>query len=506
MPQNNSYDVIVVGGGSSGCVAAARLSEDGHRRVLLLEAGPDPSPIPDAIADGSHGTVPLFESPFLETYPTSRPNGSTYDLLSGRIMGGGSSVNAMVMVRPTKHDLDTWAGRGNPGWSYEECLPVLKRIETYHGRGDNEIHGNAGPTHIEQSSPLDARVSGFMAAFIQRVLQMGLPFSAEESVPDPVGVMPVAANIREGLRQSTTVSYLDAARERPNLRVVADATVLSLKVNGSRAHGVRYERFGEPHSASARRVVVCAGVYHSPQLLMLSGIGPSGDLERLGIEVMHSVPGVGHNYQDHAAVTMMFDRSSQERAVLPIAGLVRVVFKSDAGLPNADIDVYLRPAIERQGSSSALPIMVNILSHQARGRVYLNSADPRQLPGIDNALLTHPADIRAMTTGMEFVHELVQGDSMEPYYGSLLQPSPDEDWERYARATYDSYQHGAGTCMMGPASDPMAVVDGELRVHGIHGLYIGDASVMPTIPHANTNMAALMIGERVSEFVVAAGG
>ena len=458
------------------------------------------------IADGTQGTRPILESPYLLMYPTQRrSDDSTFYPLSERIMGGGSSVNAMAVVRPTKHDLDTWASRDNPGWSYDNCLPVLKRIESDQDFGDSPIHGADGPLYVKRRFSFDAIAPGPISAFIDRAVSMGMPLCPDLNVPDPFGVCPSAANIKDGVRQSTTVAYLGPARERPNLRIVPDATVVSLSVAGNRIDELRYEQEGELRTVSADRIVLSAGVFHSPQILMLSGIGPAKELERLGIPAAHVLNGVGENYQDHAAVNMTFEGPSEFNPDWVVAGF-RLVYKSDPDLPNGNFHIYMRPPIEVRGLKRMMPVAANLIEQRARGRVFLSSTDPHALPEIDDAMLTHPDDIKAMTTAMQFIHDLVQHESMKEFYGPLLQPGPTEDWANFARTTYDSYHHGVGTCMMGPASDAMAVVDHKLRVHGIENLYVADASIMPTVTHANTNVTSIMIGERVSDFIQEAGG
>lgn len=504
MTQDQSYDVIVIGGGSAGAAAAARLSEDPKRQVLLLEAGPDPMPIPDSVADGSQEVRAILESPYVMIYPAIRPaDGSTYYKVSGRIMGGGSSVNAMAVVRPTKHDLDTWEALGNPGWSYDDCLPVLKRIESDQDYGDDPIHGTEGPLYVKRPYRLDMEPSEPVRAFIDRAVEMGMDMCPDLNVPDPLGVCGSAYNIKDGVRQSTTVAYLDPARGRPNLHIIAEAIVLSLSVADAHVDGVVYEKDGQAHSVSARRVVLSAGAYHSPQVLMLSGIGPTNELESLGITVTHPLEGVGENYQDHATVQMTYEGRSDFHAdwVVP---RFRLMYKSDPSLGCGNFHLFMRPPIDVEGLDRMMPVSANLLEQRARGRVYLTSADPHALPELEEKMLTDPEDIEAMVSAMRFLHELVSDESMHAYYGDLLSPSPDEDWAEYAKTTHGTYQHGAGTCMMGPASDPMAVVDATLKVYGIDNLYVADASVMPVVSHGNTNITAIMIGERVSDFIAEA--
>ena len=296
------------------------------------------------------------------------------------------------------------------------------------------------------------------------------------------------------------VAYLNSARNRPNLTIIAQALAHSLVLSGKKAEGVRYQTNGQVHTVMGGQILLTAGVYHSPQILMLSGLGPESELKKHGIPLVYEMQGIGENYHDHPMVFMTFEgpKPSNEDWVIP---RFRLIIKKNPIYDCANFHINMRPPTEVAGIRRMMPVSAHLLEQRNRGRVYLNSKNPDDLPGVNSLMLEHPEDLKAMVEAMHFIDDLVHKGPAREFYGPLIQPLLSDDWGRFARSTYNSYHHGVGTCMMGPASNPMAVVDEKLRVHGMQNLWVGDASIMPTVSHANTNLTSIMIGERLSDFV-----
>ena len=377
---------------------------------------------------------------------------------------------------------------------------MFKRMEHDADFGETELHGSSGPLWVERRARI-ADFTGWEGAFRDACLDLGYPASDDLNRPDAYGVSPFPWTIKNGRRQSAAIAYLEPIRQRRNLTILDEATVTAVELVGESAVGVRYTRDGHEHRASVGEIVLCAGVYHSPQVLMLSGIGPGDELRRHGIEVRAPLPEVGENLQDHASVFPTFewrhDGSVEWPGICPV-----LLAKSDESRGVVDLHVIPRGPISIHGMRSIAPLGVYLLEQRNRGRLTLASGDPTALPVIEPRILDDEEDLEAIVAGMRLVCRLVETPPLRRYYGPLFQPKTDEDWRDYARRTYDSYHHGAGTCRMGPSGNPGAVVDARLRVRGIQQLRVADASIMPTIVHAPTNLTTMMIGERCADFIL----
>ena len=498
--RREAFDVVVVGGGTSGCVVAGRLSEDPSIRVLLIEEGPDPQPLPEVIADPRRQAELVLSSPYVRMYEAERQDGSSLPLLSGRVMGGGSSVNNLAVVRPMACDFETWSAFGGEAWSYAAMLPLMRAIERDDDFADDPIHGDSGPLMLSRGFRLDDPADPPVSALIEAAGALGLPPCPDLNQPAPYGVCASPYAVKDGRRQSSAVAYLDPARGRPNLTVLSDTSAGRVLIDGGRARGVEISDRGGARRVAAGAVVLAAGVYHTPQLLQLSGIGPEEELERLGVPVVVPLGGVGENYRDHAVVYVTFEGTTElrEEWVIP---KVRLIARSRPDVPVPDLHVFMRPTVRVAGLPPMLPVSLHLLEHRSAGRVRLASADPASLPVVEPALCEHPDDVRALVDGIGLAARLAAQPPLASYYGPMVSPSADDEWEAHVRTTYDTYHHGVGTCRLGREGDPGAVVDPRLRVHGVEGLLVADASVLPTVPHANTNLAAMLVGEVAARVV-----
>ncbi|MGE0416048.1 MAG: GMC family oxidoreductase [Acetobacteraceae bacterium] len=530
--ESQEYDFIVVGAGSAGSVLANRLSADAKYRVLVLEAGRESHPwsrIPVGFAR-------LIDNPAANWLYASEPDEGSgqrrIPVPRGKLLGGSSSINGMVFVRGQSQDYDTWAQLGNRGWSYREVLPIFRDMESFQGEGDEEYRGRNGPLRVTEN-----RETGpLYQALIKAANQIGIEYTKDYNGAKQDGIGMTQTTIRNGRRMSTAVCYLDPARGRPNLTIQANAMTECLLLEGKRCVGVRYTVNGQSREARARReVVVSAGSINSPQLLELSGIGQPDLLQGLGIEVRHALKGVGENLRDHysprmkwripASLGLTYNAKARGIGMVFQALKYAVTRTGLLGIPASPIRAYVRtrPGLDAPDAAiswipflstadfkldreSGITAIMNILRSESTGSIHITAKTASKPPAIRFNFLSAQLDRDVTVAAMRMTRRIMTAPAMQGIATDELTPginidSDDEllDWVRKnAETTY----HPVGTCKMG--RDPMAVVDDQLRVHGMEGLRVADASIMPTLTSGNTNAPSIMIGEKASRMILAA--
>jgi choline dehydrogenase len=498
-----AYDFVVVGGGTAGSVLASRLTENSDTRVLLLEAGPANGP---AEMNVPTAWPTLLGGPMDWGYSTVAQrglNGSVVPYPRGKVLGGSSSINAMAYVRAHSSSYDAWVEAGATGWGYDDLLPYFRRSEDTHGR-DEHYRGVGGPMKPRQA----LRVNAAALACLESFMELGYPVTLDLNGSEPEGACRYELSVVDGVRQSVADAYLRPVLDRPNLTVTTDAFVHVLTFSGSRCTGVRYRAGGQTHTVTAEReVLLSAGVIGSPQLLQLSGIGPADALRTLGIEVRADLPGVGQNMSDHPSGVLVYSASQPMPEPANNHVDILAALRTDPALNAPDLHVLFAdiplPTPGLLPPDNGYTISFNLLQPHSRGSVALASNDPEAPPLIDPAFLTDERDVTAMLAGMRIAREVGAARALAPWRGEEVFPGPGAPDSERGRdlllRSIGSYWHGVGTCRMG--TDGAAVTDLALRVRGVDGLRVVDASVMPSVPAANTNATVLAIAERAAALI-----
>lgn len=532
------YDYVIVGAGTAGCVVAGRLSELGKYSVCVLEAGPrDRNPFIHIPA----GVLYTLRNPDINWMYRGKGspglNGRAIDQARGKTLGGSGAINGHIYNRGQRADFDNWARKGNRGWGYEDVLPYFRKSENRIGAADAGFHGSGGPfavTDIDEADPL-------CDAFMRGAESLGIPRNPDYNGRVQEGIAYAQRSVYRGRRVSPARAFLYPAMARGNTRVVTDAHVERIVIEDRKARGVRVKVGGRDAPSrtirAAREIILCAGAIASPQILQLSGIGEGVHLQSIGVPVVHALPGVGQNLRDHYAVRSVVRIQNMPtinervrglplvREVLKYAftrrgalaltpTLVYCFWKSDPILENGDIQLTFTPASYPDGVQSGLHEFpgATVACWQQRpesaGHVRAVSADPFEPPEIQANFLGEAQDRRILLAAMRLSRRIFESEAFKPYVAGELWPGAerqsDEELLDHARRTGNTAYHPMGTCRMGPATQPDTVVDDELRVHGIRGLRVADASIMPMILSANLNAGALMIGEKAADLVAAA--
>ena len=536
MVEDTAYDYIVVGAGSAGAVVASRLTESGAHRVLLLEAGTEGSSF--FWSRVPVGVAKMIDDPAVNWCYSSEPDegsgGRRIDVPRGKMLGGSSSINGMVFIRGQAQDYDHWAQLGNRGWSYQDVLPIFKRMERFDG-GSDEFRGRDGALRVTHTPRHKVPLLEKMIAAAER---MGLPFNPDQNGETQEGIGMSQVTIAKGRRQSTAYCYLDPARSRPNLTIDQGAMAETLILEGKRCVGVRYSVNGIQREARAsREVIVSGGSINSPKLLELSGIGQADLLRSLGITPVHELRGVGENLHDHYSPRVKFAikgknltfndnargwRLAREaiRYALFREGFlastsvpIRLYFRTRVGLESPDATISIAPFLyemvgheRRVSKRKGITMNVNVLRSESTGSIHIKSSDPTEPPAIRFNFLSTEHDRTGVLAAIRKGRELMATSPLKEVTGEEIAPGAqlqkDDELLDWVRKNAETTYHPTGTCKMG--ADPLAVVDSQLRVHGMQGLRVADASIMPTLTSGNTNAPTIMIGEKCAELVLAA--
>ena len=531
----DEFDFIIVGAGSAGCVLANRISANPGHRVLLVEAG------------GSDKNI-LVQMPTALSYPMamdrfnwgyhSEPepglDGRRISCPRGKCLGGTSSINGMVYIRGNAHDFEEWEALGAQGWSYRECLPYFKRAESWIGGGDT-YRGEDGPLGVCAGNNM--RLNPLYRAFIDAGVEAGYPETNDCNGEHQEGFGPMHMTVRNGVRESTSRAYLKPVMHRPNLKVITNMLVQRIKFEGNRAIGICVGKGGNTRTVHARReVILTAGAIASPMLLQCSGVGSDESLDAAGVKQVHMLPGVGENLQDHLEVYFQFHCKQPvslntklglfSKALIGAKWLLFrnglgatnhfescAFIRSRSGLKSPDIQYHFLPAAMRYDGTPSIAghgfqVHVGPNKPKSRGRVRITTADATAAPSILFNYYQHEEDIKAWRQCIRLTREIMQQPAMDSYRGEEIQPglkvSSDAEIDAWVKQNAESAYHTAGTCKMGDADDPLAVVDTDCCVHGLNNLRVVDASVFPTLPNGNINAPVIMVAEKIADIILGA--